>query len=343
MSLKVTLFGGTGQGKTTYTLGLLYLMVEGIDGFRIEDEDVDTTTKYMKPWSDFVMVKQWPAPTMGRREDRFKLYFQDQFITDFLWVDYQGGAINQPTDESDAAAQLHADIQESNAVIIVADAYTIATRPLIEARMLTSAPLIFHLLNSYKFKPAQEGDEGLNNGITVAIVLTKADALPDEFKANDYEKLYTKARQVFHGILDFVREERAKVSSLRPWLYPSAMLAVSIVGDGNTELAAEGEGYDLASFRLIGSPEPEGIQYPFLYAIGNELDRNALTLEEEIGDLEQRLSRLDSNVLSRILRGRTIRQLQEERQETAARLKEMEPKIRMVTRTANKKMRPLLV
>jgi hypothetical protein len=111
MSLKVTLFGGTGQGKTTYTLGLLYLMVEGIDGFRIEDEDVDTTTKYMKPWSDFVMVKQWPAPTMGRREDRFKLYFQDQFITDFLWVDYQGGAINQPTDESDAAAQLHADIQ----------------------------------------------------------------------------------------------------------------------------------------------------------------------------------------------------------------------------------------
>ena len=25
----------------------------------------------------------------------------------------------------------------------------------------------------------------------------------------------------------------------------------------------------------IGSPEPENIQYPFLYAIGNELDRNA--------------------------------------------------------------------
>jgi len=172
-------------------------MVEGIDGFRIEDEDVDTTTKYMKPWSDFVMVKQWPAPTMGRREDRFKLYFQDQFITEFLWVDYQGGAINQPTDESDAAAQLHADIQESNAVIVIADAYTIATRPLIEARMLTSAPLIFHLLNSYKFKPAAEGEEGLNNGITIAIVLTKADALPDEFKANGYENFTPKRARSF--------------------------------------------------------------------------------------------------------------------------------------------------
>ena len=85
--------------------------------------------------------------------------------------------------------------------------------------MLTSAPLIFHLLNSYKFKPAQDGGD-LNNGITIAIVLTKADALPDEYKANDYEKLYAKARQVFHGIHDFVREERAKVSSLRPW-HPS--------------------------------------------------------------------------------------------------------------------------
>jgi hypothetical protein len=209
--------------------------------------------------------------------------------------------------------------------------------------MLTSAPLIFHLLNSYKFKPAQDGEDGLNNGITIAIVLTKADVLPDEFKANDYEKLYANARQVVHGIHDFVREERAKVSSLRPWLYPSALLAVSIVGDGNAAVETEGQGYDLASFRLVGSPEPEDIQYPFLYAIGNELDRNALVLEEEIGDLESRLSRLDTNVLARILRGRSIKQLEEERKETAARLKELEPKIRTVTRTANKKMRPLLV
>ena len=343
MALKVTLFGGTGQGKTCYTLALLYLMVDGIDSFRIEDEDVNTTTKYMKPWSDFVMVKEWPAPTMGRREDKFRLYFQDQFITDFLWVDYQGGAINQPTDESDAAAQLHADIQESNAVIIVADAYTIATRPLIEARMLTSAPLIFHLLNSYKFKPAQDGEMGVNEGITITIVLTKADALPDEFKANNYEKLYAKARQVFQGVYDFISEERAKVSGLRPWLYPTAMLAVSIVGEGNAALVSEGKGYELASFQLEGSPDPQNIQYPFLYAVGNELDRTALILEEEIDDLEARLSRLDKNVLARILRGRTIRQLHEERQELAERLKELEPKIRTVTKTANKKMRPLIV
>jgi hypothetical protein len=177
----------------------------------------------------------------------------------------------------------------------------------------------------------------------VAIVLTKADALPDEFKENNFEKLYARARQVFQGVHDFVQEERAKVSGLRPWLYPSAMLAVSIVGEGNAALASEGKGYELASFRLEGSPEPENIQYPFLYAIGNELDRNALVLEEQMTDLEARLSRLDKNVLARILRGRTIRQLHEERHEMAERLKQMEPKIRTVTRTANKKMRPLLV
>jgi hypothetical protein len=122
--LKVTLFGGTGQGKTTYTLALLYQMAQGIDGFRIESHNADTATKYLNPWRDFVIARKWPAPTTGRREDNFKLIFQDEHITDFSWVDYQGGAINIPTDESEEAAQLHADIQESNAIIIVADAHT---------------------------------------------------------------------------------------------------------------------------------------------------------------------------------------------------------------------------
>ena len=341
MSLKVTLFGGTGQGKTCYTLALLYLMATGIDGLRIEAQDADTATKYLNPWRDFVIGKKWPQPTMGRREDIFSLLFDDQKITDFRWVDYQGGAINVPADESDEAAQLHADIQESNAVIIVADSYTIATRPTIEAEMLTSATYIFNLLNNYKFRPASKG-EGIADGITIALVLTKADALPEEFKANNYEELFKRTRQVFRGVIDFVEKERRKTSSLRPWLYPSAMLPVSIVGDGRAAVINQGEGYELASFSLVGAPEPVDIHYPFLYAIGNELDRTALTLEEQVDDLEQRLSHLSANVLRRILRGRTIKQLHEERQAVAERLKELEPQIQAVAGVANKKMRPLV-
>ncbi len=341
MSLKVTLFGGTGQGKTCYTLALLYLMATGIDGLRIEAQDADTATKYLNPWRDFVIGKKWPQPTMGRREDVFSLLFDDQKITDFRWVDYQGGAINVPADESDEAAQLHADIQESNAVIIVADSYTIATRPTIEAEMLTSATYIFNLLNNYKFRPASKG-EGIADGITIALVLTKADALPEEFKANNYEELFKRTRQVFRGVIDFVEKERRKTSSLRPWLYPSAMLPVSIVGDGRAAVINQGEGYELASFSLVGAPEPVDIHYPFLYAIGNELDRTALTLEEQVDDLEQRLSHLSANVLRRILRGRTIKQLHEERQAVAERLKELEPQIQAVAGVANKKMRPLV-
>ncbi|MBC7813360.1 MAG: hypothetical protein H7175_19530, partial [Burkholderiales bacterium] len=340
--LKVTLFGGTGQGKTCYTLALLYMMATGADGFRIEAENADTSTKYLNPWRDFVIAKRWPAPTMGRREDNFKLLFNNEFVTDFSWVDYQGGAVNVPTEESDEAAQLHADIQESNAVIIVADAFTIATRPLIEAEMLTSATYIFNLLNNYKFKPALEEGEGLTDGITIALVLTKADILPDEYKANNYQKLFEKTRQVFRGVVDFVEDRRAQTSSLRPWLYPSAMLPVSIVGDGNASVVEAGTGYDLATVSLDSPPEPENVQYPFLYAIGNEMDRIALYLEEEEGDLEERLTRMNSNVLNKILRGRSIRQLHSERQEVARKLQELEPKIRAVTSVANKKMRSLI-
>jgi hypothetical protein len=341
MSLKVTLFGGTGQGKTTYTLALLYLMAAGIDGFRIEAEDANTSTKYLNPWRDFVIAKKWPAPTMGRREDQFNLVFQNEFVTDFRWVDYQGGAINIPTDESDEAAQLHADIQESNAVIIVADAYTIATRPIIEAEMLTSSTYIFNLLNTYKFKEAVRG-EGVNNGITIALVLTKADILPDEFKANNYQGLFERSREVFRGVVDFVEEQRSQTSSLRPWLYPAGMIPVSIVGEGNASVVDPGQGYELATVSLTNAPQPVNVHFPFLYAIGNELDRNALILEEEVGELEARLSRMNRNVLNKILRGRTIKQLHAERMEVAETLKTLEPKIRAVTSVANKKMRSLI-
>lgn len=342
MSLKVTLFGGTGQGKTTYTLALLYMMAAGIDGFRIEAEDADTATKYLNPWRDFVIAKKWPAPTMGRREDHFRLLFQNEYITDFRWVDYQGGALNTSTDESDDAAQLHADIQESNAVIIVADAYTIATRPVIEAEMLTSATYIFNLLNNYKFKQSVRG-EGINTGITIALVLTKADILPEEYKANNYQGLFDKSRQVFRGVVDFVQEQRANTSSLRPWLYPSGMIPTSIVGEGNASVLQDpGSGYELPTISLDNPPEPVNVHYPFLYAIGNELDRTALYLEEEVSDLEERLGAMNNNVLNRILRGRSIRQLHDERLAVAERLKVLEPKIRAVTAVANKKMRSLI-
>lgn len=337
MSLKVTLFGGTGQGKTTYTLALLYMMASGIDGFRIEAKDADTTTKYLNPWRDFVMAKRWPAPTMGRREDEFRLLFQNEFVTDFRWVDYQGGAINVPSDESDEAAQLHADIQESNAVIIVADAYTIATRPQIEAELLTSSAYIFNLLNNYKFR-----GPGADSGTTIALVLTKADILPLEFKANDYQALYEKARAVFRGVTQFVAELRVPTSKIAPWMYPAAILPVSIVGDGNASVVDPGQGYDLATISLDRSPMPQNIHYPFLYAIGNELDRIALTLEEEEQDLAARLNKLNRNVLNKILRGRTIRELHHERQAVAERLQELEPKIRAVTSVANQKMRTLV-
>ena len=341
MSLKVTLFGGTGQGKTTFTLALLYQMAAGIDGFRIEAQNADTSTKYLNPWRDFVIARKWPAPTMGRREDTFSLMFNNEFITEFRWVDYQGGAINIPTDESDEASQLHADIQESNAVIIVADAFTIATRPRIEAEMLTSSTYIFNLLNTYKFKEAAR-NVGMNNGITIALVLTKADILPEEYKANNYQRLFEQAREVFRGVVSFAEEQRAHTSSLRPWLYPAAMIPVSVAGEGNASVIDPGKGYDLATVSLDSPPEPINVHYPFLYAIGNELDRNALYMEEQEEELEARLGKLNRNVLNRILRGRSIRQVHAERQDVAEKLREMEPKIRAVTSVANKKMRSLI-
>ena len=64
-------------------------------------------------------------------------------------------------------------------------------------------------------------------------MLTKADILPDEFKANDFQLLFEKARTVFRGVTQFVAELRAPNSKIPPWMYPAAIIPVSIVGDGN--------------------------------------------------------------------------------------------------------------
>jgi len=172
-------------------------------------------------------------------------------------------------------------------VIIVADAFTIATRPRIEAEMLTSSTYVYNLLNNYKFKEAERG-EGMTDGITIALVLTKADILPPEWKENNYQKLFEQAREVFRGVVDFAEEQRAQVSSLRPWLYPAAMIPVSVAGEGNASVVDPGTGYELATVSLDGAPEPVNIHYPFLYAIGNELDRSALYMEEQEEELEAR-------------------------------------------------------
>ena len=116
---------------------------------------------------------------------------------------------------------------------------------------------------------------------------------------------------------------------------------MTIVGDANATGVDPGQGYELATVSLTSSPMPTDIHYPFLYAIGNELDRIALTLEDQEQDLAGRLNKLNRNVLNKILRGRTIRELHQERQDVAKRLAELEPTIRAVTAVANEKMRTL--
>ena len=46
--------------------------------------------------------------------------------------------------------------------------------------------------------------------ITIALVLTKADILPEEYKANNYQRLFEQAREVFRGVVSFAEEQRAQ-------------------------------------------------------------------------------------------------------------------------------------
>lgn len=122
------MLGHSNAGKTTYMAMMYQLMnIEGYRGFRIVATDPDRHAELLEN-ARAIRLDRYPPLTARHSEYDFTLYFEGREISDFTWNDYRGGAIMERSTSPDTAALLK-DLAASDAIVIFADAYDLATSP----------------------------------------------------------------------------------------------------------------------------------------------------------------------------------------------------------------------
>lgn len=113
--MKILMIGNENSGKTTYMASSYGLMSEGRFGFFIRaDEDTDALLTKL---SNGVKNGDYPLASDKRNSFEFNLYYYQQPVLSFEWLDYYGGVINEAKSE-----QLMADMDEADAVMLFIEA-----------------------------------------------------------------------------------------------------------------------------------------------------------------------------------------------------------------------------
>jgi len=125
--MRIVMLGHSSAGKTTYMAAMYRFMNDGRKGFKIVAADAAQHARLIDD-ADGIKKGIYPDPTSQRAEYQFTLYFKGKRVSTFVWADYRGGALSERSSSEDAAA-LRNDIKESDAVVVFADAYELATEP----------------------------------------------------------------------------------------------------------------------------------------------------------------------------------------------------------------------
>lgn len=116
---KILMIGNKDSGKTTYMASAYGIMKTGRFGFKVygdDDSDAWLTKLYHQ-----IKVGQYPIPTDKRGKFSFDLYYYQQKVLSFEWIDYFGGVITESRSE-----ELSKDIDEADAIMIFLEAPALA-------------------------------------------------------------------------------------------------------------------------------------------------------------------------------------------------------------------------
>lgn len=113
--MKILMIGNQNSGKTTYMASSYGLIKEGKFGFYIcADEDTDF---WLTKLCNSIKSGSYPFPSDKRQSYEFDLYYYQQPVLSFEWLDYYGGVISESKSE-----QLMTDIDEADAVMLFIEA-----------------------------------------------------------------------------------------------------------------------------------------------------------------------------------------------------------------------------
>lgn len=120
-TLKVTMLGDSGSGKTVYLSSMYARLREGVKGLALRARDDATDLELGDNMEKLFGQNRWPPGTSSAQKNYdFDLLVYGRVASKIDWVDYRGGALLEETD-SKAGRALARRLQESHAILWMVD------------------------------------------------------------------------------------------------------------------------------------------------------------------------------------------------------------------------------
>ncbi|MCK6580679.1 MAG: hypothetical protein L6Q98_21515 [Anaerolineae bacterium] len=275
--MKITMVGTSGSGKTVFSAGVYgKMMRRTFEKFAIIpraanfSEEILESHKFARDYK-MLAAKKWPPGTTETKYYPLNLVYDGRSIVMFDWIDYRGGFLDDPELDEVKAAEVHANIAASNAVILFADAQKLVTSDdPDEASFVSGADAVMQILQGYSRNYP-------SNNLTFIIALTKADGVESKWMGtnSDFRPLMDYARQVFQPIHEIIQREKT---------WRGGIIPVSTMGIGNVD----------ANGNIVGFPKPMNIEHVIAYCLGSTLRNRRDELIDDIITIESDIESIDA-------------------------------------------------
>ncbi|MBQ2849074.1 MAG: hypothetical protein IJE77_01220, partial [Thermoguttaceae bacterium] len=120
MSLKITMIGVSGTGKSCYLYATYFRMLEGIGGFNFSCKDYNQGLDLQDAWDMMLDEGVWPAGNAESANFDFTCFYRGKSIGDFEWLDYRGGILLEHEDKENdnEVAQFLRRAETSDALLV---------------------------------------------------------------------------------------------------------------------------------------------------------------------------------------------------------------------------------
>lgn len=116
-SLKLTMIGTSGTGKSCYLYATYYRMLEGVAGFNFSCNDFNQARELASAWDVILDDGVWPPGTAESEEYRFSCVKDGDPIGEFTWLDYRGGVLNETGGSQKEVDEFLLRVRSSDAIL----------------------------------------------------------------------------------------------------------------------------------------------------------------------------------------------------------------------------------
>lgn len=230
-SLRITMIGASGSGKTSFMSGLHHHFVNNRSengGFGITPVGDNNMDNVVNLYSMATVVEEgeFPQGSRGSSHFRFNFSLRGEDICAFDWLDYRGGAIEEALSNEAATPadyqEIRLAIDNSESLAVFIDALQLVQYESdLKARKFSGVSIANKLITTlgldYKF----------GKSLTILFVLTKADGevIDERWRQNNYEAMMRRAEKLLKPALDVATQKR----------WRCGVVATGVVGVGQVK------------------------------------------------------------------------------------------------------------